>query len=100
MNVTVSLWYVPSCHECVTECDRISKAAVRDHTVTKLTLSAGHRHNHPEAQRSALPKSAAAAAPTTSTTVSHDPPSGDLFGSDTMGSGPADTTPNGFDTSG
>jgi len=49
VTVTVSLWYVLDCPECIAEVERVTRAAVRDMQVTKLTLSAGHKHNHPEA---------------------------------------------------
>lgn len=46
MTVTVSLWYVIGCPQCTAEVERVTRAAVRDIQVTKLTLSAGHKHNH------------------------------------------------------
>lgn len=46
MTVTVTLWYVIGCPECIAEVERVTRAAVRDMQVTKLTLAAGHRHNH------------------------------------------------------
>lgn len=49
MTVTVTLWYVLDCAECIAEVERVTRAAVRDMQVTKLTLSAGHKHNHPTA---------------------------------------------------
>jgi hypothetical protein len=50
MTVTVTLWYVIGCPQCMAEVERVTRAAVRDGQVTKLTLSAGHKHNHDEAQ--------------------------------------------------
>ena len=47
MTVTVTLWYVIGCPQCGAEVERVTRAAVRDMQVTKLTLSAGHKqHNH------------------------------------------------------
>lgn len=46
MTVTVSDYYVPGCQECCAEIERITRAAIRDFSVTKLTFTPGHRHNH------------------------------------------------------
>ena len=59
MTVTVTLWYVIGCPQCGAEVERVTRAAVRDMQVTKLTLSAGHRHNHDE-DKPAHPPAAAA----------------------------------------
>ncbi len=52
MTVTVTLQYVIGCAQCGAEVERVTRAAVRDMQVTKLTLSAAHKHNHDEAQAS------------------------------------------------
>jgi hypothetical protein len=46
MTVTVSDFYVPSCETCCLEIERITRAAIRDFSVTKLTFTPSHRHNH------------------------------------------------------
>jgi hypothetical protein len=46
VTVTVSDYYVPSCEDCCAEIERITRAAIRDFSVTKLTFTPGHRHNH------------------------------------------------------
>lgn len=46
MTVTVSDYYVTACPQCCAEIERIVRAAIRDHSVTKLTFTPGHRHNH------------------------------------------------------
>ena len=51
MTVTVTLWYVTGCPECIAEVDKVQRAAVRDMQVTKLTLTASTKHNHAEAQQ-------------------------------------------------
>jgi hypothetical protein len=56
MQVTVSLWYVVDCEICAGEVERITRAAIRDIQVTKLSLTPGHRHNHNE---DAVPQTAA-----------------------------------------
>jgi hypothetical protein len=48
MTVTVSDHYVVGCPQCCAEVERITRAAVRDFSVTKLTFTPGHRHNHDE----------------------------------------------------
>ena len=56
MNVTVTLWYVVGCEECAAEIERVTRAAVRDIQVTKLTMGSGHRHNHPVEEPAQLPR--------------------------------------------
>jgi hypothetical protein len=56
MTVTVSECYNVGCPECCAEIERIVHAAIRDISVSKLTLIPGHRHCHDEAP----PPSAAA----------------------------------------
>jgi hypothetical protein len=46
VTVTVSEHYVPSCEECCAAVERIIRAAIRDITVTKVSLTPSHRHNH------------------------------------------------------
>jgi hypothetical protein len=46
MTVTVSDYYVVGCPECCLEIERITRSAIRDFQVTKLTFTPGHRHNH------------------------------------------------------
>jgi|GEM_PF-2575617 len=46
MTVTVSDNYVVGCADCCAEVERITRAAIRDFSVTKLTFTPGHRHNH------------------------------------------------------
>ena len=62
LTVTASLWFVTNCAECCAEVEKVTRAAVRDAQVTKLTLSAGHKHCHPVEDSKALapPPSAAA----------------------------------------
>lgn len=48
MTVTVSDYYVVGCTMCCSEIERITRAAIRDFSVTKLTFTPGHRHNHVE----------------------------------------------------
>lgn len=48
MTVTVSECYNVGCPECCAEIERIVKAAIRDMSVSKLTLIPGHRHCHEE----------------------------------------------------
>ena len=62
LTVTASLWYVTSCPECVAEVERVTRSAVRDGQVTKLTLSAGHKHNHAVEEAKALAQQPSAAA--------------------------------------
>jgi len=57
MTVTVSECYNVGCPQCCAEIERIVKAAIRDMSVSKLTLIPGHRHCHDEP----APPSAAAA---------------------------------------
>lgn len=59
MTVTVTLWYVIGCPLCSAEVERVTRAAVRDMQVTKLTLSAGHKHNHEEEAAASSPAAAA-----------------------------------------
>jgi hypothetical protein len=59
VTVTVSDFYVVGCPECCREIERITRAAIRDFSVTKLTFTPGHRHNHEVEKPSALPPSAA-----------------------------------------
>ncbi|WP_260703358.1 hypothetical protein [Edaphobacter flagellatus] len=47
LTVTASLWFVTNCAECCTEVEKVTRAAIRDAQVTKLTISAGHKHCHP-----------------------------------------------------
>jgi len=83
VTVTVSEHYVPSCEECCAAVERIVRAAVRDFSVTKLSLTPGHRHNH-DTER-ALP----------SPTAEPTPPSGELFVDGTAGNSAGAL--NGFD---
>jgi hypothetical protein len=46
MTVTVSDFYVVGCTDCCSEIERITRAAIRDFSVTKLSFTPGHRHNH------------------------------------------------------
>lgn len=46
LTITASLWYVISCPECCAEVEKITRSAVRDAQVTKLTITAGHKHCH------------------------------------------------------
>lgn len=48
MTVTVSECYSVGCPQCCAEIERIVKAAIRDMSVSKLTLIPGHRHCHEE----------------------------------------------------
>ncbi|HUZ94998.1 MAG TPA: hypothetical protein VMU57_08800, partial [Edaphobacter sp.] len=48
MTVTVSECYNVGCPQCCAEIERIVKAAIRDMSVSKLTLIPGHRHCHDE----------------------------------------------------
>lgn len=48
MTVTVSECYNVGCPQCCAEIERIVKAAIRDMSVSKLTLIPGHRHCHEE----------------------------------------------------
>lgn len=92
MTVTVSDYYVPSCEECCAEIERITRAAIRDFSVMKLSFTPGHRHNHdvPETGKAALP----APQPAAPTPL---PPSGELFVDATGNSAGA---LNGFDHAG
>lgn len=54
MTVTVSDYYVVGCEMCCTEIEKITRAAVRDFTVTKLSFTPGHRHNHAEQEKPKL----------------------------------------------
>jgi len=59
MTVTVSDYYVVGCEMCCAEIERITRAAVRDFSVTKLSFTPGHRHNHEEAKTPHPPSAAA-----------------------------------------
>jgi hypothetical protein len=48
MTVTVSECYNVGCPQCCAEIERIVRAAIRDMSVSKLTLIPGHRHCHDE----------------------------------------------------
>jgi hypothetical protein len=48
VTVAVSDFYVVGCTNCCAEIERITRAAIRDFSVTKLTFTPGHRHNHAE----------------------------------------------------
>ncbi len=62
MLVQVTLWYVPGCAECIGTVETTTAAAIRDFSVTKLTLGAGHKHNHPtEQEQKKLAKGGSAA---------------------------------------
>jgi len=74
MTVTVSDYYVPGCPECCAEIERSTRAAIRDFSVTKLTFTPGHRHNH-EVEKPA----GALTAPQRSDAPTPLPPSGELF---------------------
>jgi hypothetical protein len=54
LTVTVSDYYVVGCPECCAEIERITRAAIRDFSVTKLTFTPGHRHNHEVEKPAAL----------------------------------------------
>lgn len=86
MTVTVSDYYVPGCEVCCAEIERITRAAIRDFSVTKLTFTPGHRHNHETEKALPSPK---AAEPTPL------PPSGELFIEGTAGNSAGAL--NGFD---
>jgi hypothetical protein len=62
MTVTVSDYYVVGCPECCAEIERITRAAIRDFSVTKLTFTPGHRHNHEVEKPAALAQPPSAAA--------------------------------------
>jgi hypothetical protein len=62
MTVTVSDFYVVGCPECCAEIERITRAAIRDFSVTKLTFTPGHRHNHEVEKPAALAPQPSAAA--------------------------------------
>jgi hypothetical protein len=87
MTVTVSDYYVPDCEVCCTEIERITRAAIRDFSVTKLTFTPGHRHNHEVEKERALAAPQRPAPPS--------PPSGELFIEGTAGNSGAAI--NGFD---
>jgi hypothetical protein len=89
MTVTVSDYYVPSCEECCAEIERITRAAVRDFSVTKLTFTPGHRHNHE------VEKAGKALPPPQSAEPTPLPPSGELFVEGTGGNSAGAL--NGFD---
>jgi len=89
MTVTVSEHYVPSCEECCAAVERIVRAAVRDFSVTKLSLTPGHRHCHDVAETGKALPSPQAAEPTPL------PPSGELFIEATAGNSAGAL--NGFD---
>lgn len=59
MTVTVSDFYVVGCPDCCAEIERITRAAIRDFSVTKLTFTPGHRHNHVEDKPAPQPSAAA-----------------------------------------
>jgi hypothetical protein len=59
VTVTVSDFYVVGCHECCAEIERITRAAIRDFSVTKLTFTPGHRHNHDVDKPAPQPSAAA-----------------------------------------
>lgn len=61
MTVTVSDFYVVGCPECCAEIERITRAAIRDMSVTKLTFTPGHRHNHEDKGKDLAPPPSAAA---------------------------------------
>ena len=88
MTVTVSEHYAPGCEECCAAVERIVRGAIRDFSVTKLSLTPGHRHNHdvPETGK-ALPSPTAEPTPL--------PPSGELFVDSTAGNSAGAL--NGFD---
>lgn len=86
MTVTVSEHYVPGCEECCAAVERIIRSAIRDYSVTKVSLTPGHRHNHEVEKALRLPK---AAEPTPL------PPGGELF--DGTSGGRSADAPNGFD---
>jgi hypothetical protein len=75
VNVTVSEHYVVDCETCCIEVETIVRAAIRDMSVSKLTLIPGHRHNHDvgEAGGGKRISTTVDAAPPPS------PPSGELF---------------------
>lgn len=89
MTVTVSEHYVPGCEECCAAVERIVRAAVRDFSVTKLSLTPGHRHNHDVSETGKALPSPKAAGPTPL------PPSGELFVEGTAGNSAGAL--NGFD---
>jgi hypothetical protein len=75
MNVTVSEHYVVDCETCCIAVETIVRAAVRDMSVSKLTLTPGHRHNH-ETEEAGGGKRIAA---TAKTPPPPSPPGGELF---------------------
>ena len=96
MTVAVTMWYVPGCAECIADVENTVRAAIRDWTVTKVTLGAGHKHSHPteadQPRKLSKPTSQAAAAQPPMTPI---PPSGELFTVESGGQSAA--SPNGFD---
>jgi hypothetical protein len=75
MNVTVSEHYVVDCETCCIEVETIVRAAIRDMSVSKLTLTPGHRHNHETEEKKGGSRLAAQVA----ATPPPSPPSGELF---------------------
>lgn len=91
MNVQVTEWYVPNCPECIPVVENLAASAVRDLTVTKLALSAGHQHCHPTPPKQKQ-VGAGAAMPTEPTPTAV--PSGELF---TTEAEAGEHLPNGID---
>ena len=99
MNVAVTEWYVPGCPDCISAIETIVRSAVRDATVTKMDLGAGHRHNHPAqaAQKLVGPVDVVPTNHVDGTAPS--PTLGDLF-EESNQSDKESELPNGFDTQG
>jgi hypothetical protein len=89
MNVQVTEWYAPSCPECIEIVENLVRSAVRDSTVTKVSISAGHQHCHPTAPK---PKQVGASASPMNAPAPPAVPSGELFTPETN-----DGVPNGID---
>jgi hypothetical protein len=63
VTVTVSDFYVVGCPDCCAEIERITRAAIRDFSVTKLSFTPGHRHNHEVEKPAALAANSAPSQP-------------------------------------
>jgi hypothetical protein len=88
LNVQVTEWYVPSCPDCIPIIETLVASAVRDSTVTKLSVSAGHQHCHPTAAKQ---KQVGSGAPAPNPPAV---PSGELFTPEVCDGNPL---PNGID---
>jgi len=92
MTVTVSDYYVVGCPECCAEIERITRAAIRDFSVTKLTFVPGHRHNHEVEKPAALRAGDNAPAPSAAVL--------EAAGQQTIPGTLVAAEPNGFDVEG